>query len=115
MLNWVIKPITMPLNMEFLVPRSFSMTMMFLEIALPPSPMMDRHITTQFARLKPNNKPLLKQPREMWGCFLPAPPRLPIGDGTICQARQSCAIGVDDVEFVVAVAEGGEDDPVAVG
>ena len=116
MLNWAIKSITMPLNMESLMPRSFSLIMMFLEIASPPSPMMDRHTTTQIARLKPNNRLLLKTAQQKrWAVFLSAPPRLPIRNGTVRQARQSRAIGVDDVEFVIAITEGGEDDPVAVG
>lgn len=46
---------------------------------------------------------------------LPPPPRLPIGDRVIREPRQACAIGVDDVDFVVPVAEGGEGDPVSIG
>src|SRR5215211_735048 len=45
---------------------------------------------------------------------LSAPARLPIGARVVRQTRQARSIGVDDVDLVVAIPEGGEGDPVAV-
>ena len=47
-------------------------------------------------------------------CFLPPPPRLPIGNGAVRQAGEACPIGVDDVDFVVAITKGSEGNPVPI-
>ena len=44
----------------------------------------------------------LPRPYSVYKLF--SPPRLPIRNGTVRQPRQSRAVSVDDVEFVVAVA-----------
>lgn len=43
-----------------------------------------------------------------------SPPRLPIGDRVTREPRQPRPVGVDDVNFVITVAEGGEGDPVSI-
>ena len=48
------------------------------------------------------------------GVSLSPPPRLPIGDWAVRQAGETGAIGVDEVDLVIPVAEGGEGDPVPV-
>ena len=42
---------------------------------------------------------------QRWTPLSLPPPRLPIGDGAVREAGQSRAVGVDDVELVIAVAE----------
>ena len=45
---------------------------------------------------------------------LPPPPRLPIGNRIICQTCHTRPIGMDDVNLVIAIAEGCERDPISI-
>src|SRR5215213_11910843 len=45
---------------------------------------------------------------------LPPPPRLPIGSRTVRQTGFASPIRMHDVNFVVAIPEGGECNPVAI-